>query len=338
MKKRRIMTAMFTAALTLSLPLTAMAGEWKRNDTGWWWLEDDNTYPTSCWQWLDGNQDGIAECYYFDAAGYLMTGTTTPDGYTVNADGAWTEAGNVQTKEEAAEESASMWGSGTITVEAKLFTDNMYVLDEPRTRAYLIVGEDKALLIDTLMEDDHVLDIVRTITDLPVEVLLTHGHPDHIGGMTYFDSCYINENDAYLLPDGLDVTYISDGDTVTCGDFSFEVIEIPGHTYGSVALLDRSHKILITGDSVQEGPVVMFGDGVDMEAYINSMKKLMGYADDVEYIFAGHHAYPSGVEYIQYAYEDAVALVNGELPGTPMQAMGSVKNVYQGEHVSFLAD
>lgn len=230
-----------------------------------------------------------------------------------------------------------MWGSD-ITVEAKKYAENMYVLDEPRTRAYLIVGEDKALLIDTLFEEDNVLAEVRKITDLPIEVVLTHGHPDHIGGIGYFDSCYINEKDAYLLPDGIEAKNIQEGDGITCGDYHFEVIEIPGHTNGSIALLDRSHKILISGDSVQPGPVVMFGDGVDMAAYINSMEKLMDYEDDIEYIFAGHHDYPVGSEYIRYAYEDATALVNGELTGTPMPAMGTTKNVYQGEHVSFLAD
>ena len=51
--------------------------------------------------------------------------------------------------------------------------DNLYALDESRTRAYLVVGEDKAMLIDTLFEEDNVLDVVRQITDLPIEVVIT---------------------------------------------------------------------------------------------------------------------------------------------------------------------
>lgn len=335
MQKRKVMTAAVAAAMTMALSFHAMAGEWKLNDTGWWWQEDDGTYPVSTWQWLDGNRDGISECYYFNEAGYLLTGTTTPDQYQVDANGAWIENGIVQTKQE--EKSSSMWGDN-VTLEVKKFTENMYVLDESRTRAFLIVGNDKALLIDTLFADDNVLAEVQKITDLPIEVVITHGHPDHIGGIEYFTSCYIHEQDAYLLPEGIEAKTISEGDVISCGDYQFEVIEIPGHTYGSIALLDRSHKILISGDSVQPGPIVMFGDGTDIPAYIASMNKLMAYEDDIEFIFAGHHDYPVGSEYIRYAYEDAIALLEGRLSGTSTPAMGTTKNLYQGEHVSFLAD
>ncbi len=65
------------------------------------------------WQWLDENNDGIAECYYFDEGGHKLTGTTTPDGYTVNADGAWVENGAVQTQA-----SSSPAGSGAASSQA----------------------------------------------------------------------------------------------------------------------------------------------------------------------------------------------------------------------------
>lgn len=64
-------------------------------------IYDENGTPDyyrSCWQWIDGNNDGTAECYYFGSDAYLLVSTTTPDGYTVNADGQWTVNGVVQTK------------------------------------------------------------------------------------------------------------------------------------------------------------------------------------------------------------------------------------------------
>lgn len=75
-------------------------GGWRQNAIGWWYATNDDgtAWHANCWQWLDGNHDGIAECYYFDVNGYALTNTVTPDGYTVNADGAWTVNGVVQVK------------------------------------------------------------------------------------------------------------------------------------------------------------------------------------------------------------------------------------------------
>ena len=64
----------------------------------WWYDFGNGDYFKSSWQWIDGNQDGIAECYCFDENGWMYENTTTPDGYTVNENGAWTINNVVQTK------------------------------------------------------------------------------------------------------------------------------------------------------------------------------------------------------------------------------------------------
>lgn len=61
-------------------------------------MNDDGTYATSGWKWIDGNTDGVSECYYFDNNGYLISDTTI-DGYQINSDGAWIVNGVVQTKQ-----------------------------------------------------------------------------------------------------------------------------------------------------------------------------------------------------------------------------------------------
>lgn len=96
--KKKFMTLALTAAMAASMGMTAFAGQWVQNTTGWWWQEDNGSYPVSQWKWLDGNKDGIYECYAFDANGYMYSNTTTPDGYTVNKDGAWTVGSSVQLK------------------------------------------------------------------------------------------------------------------------------------------------------------------------------------------------------------------------------------------------
>lgn len=96
MKKLKI--AMITLALAGLASMSAYAGAWAKNAQGWWYDNGNGTWPASTWQWLDGNKDGISECYYFDANGNMLSNTTTPDGWQVNEGGAWIMNGVVQTK------------------------------------------------------------------------------------------------------------------------------------------------------------------------------------------------------------------------------------------------
>ena len=86
--RKKLITSAMIVAMMMGTATTALAGQWQQNSKGWWWQEDNGTYPKSQWQWIDGNKDGIAECYYFDNSGYMLSNTTTPDGYVVNGDGA----------------------------------------------------------------------------------------------------------------------------------------------------------------------------------------------------------------------------------------------------------
>ena len=78
---------------------TAQA-DWVKGESknAWWFDFGNGDYFKSSWQWIDGNQDGIAECYCFDENGWMYENTITPDGYTVNENGAWTINNVVQTK------------------------------------------------------------------------------------------------------------------------------------------------------------------------------------------------------------------------------------------------
>ncbi len=97
MNKKRI--RIFTTALFMSVSMNQItfAGQWKSDNNGWWYQNDDGSYPTNTWQWIDGNGDGISESYYFNENGYMLA-NSTKDGYTLNADGAWTVNGEVQTQ------------------------------------------------------------------------------------------------------------------------------------------------------------------------------------------------------------------------------------------------
>lgn len=82
--------------LTAAFCSVSYAGAWEQRNGLWYYEHDDGTHPSEEWLWLDENQDGFAECYYFDSNGYMYSSESTPDGYWVNAQGAWTENGEVQ--------------------------------------------------------------------------------------------------------------------------------------------------------------------------------------------------------------------------------------------------
>lgn len=96
------------ALLSVSMALTAHAGAWKQDGHGWWWQDSDKSYPSSTWKWIDSDGDGMAECYYFDENGYLLTGTTAPDGSIVNESGAWTDEGVVRQRASSPSASRNM--------------------------------------------------------------------------------------------------------------------------------------------------------------------------------------------------------------------------------------
>ena len=91
-----------TIAISSIMATTAFAGTWRTgaepNQNRWWYDNDNGTFANNGWQWIDGNNDGTAECYYFDADGWMLADTTTPDGYQVNENGAWIENGTVKTQ------------------------------------------------------------------------------------------------------------------------------------------------------------------------------------------------------------------------------------------------
>ena len=86
MKRFRLL--IITTLMTLSTSLTAFAGSWEEDANGWWYKNDDGSYPRSTWF----TYPTTGKQYYFNENGYLLIDTTTPDGYKVGSDGAYLES------------------------------------------------------------------------------------------------------------------------------------------------------------------------------------------------------------------------------------------------------
>lgn len=94
---RRLKTGILIAAITILMAMPVFAGQWVQDDNGWWYDNGDGMWPSETWKWIDGNGDGIAECYYFNGNGYMLKNTSVM-GYSVDENGAYVIDGIVQTR------------------------------------------------------------------------------------------------------------------------------------------------------------------------------------------------------------------------------------------------
>ena len=129
MKLRKKLIALSALTLSLIMVVPVFADNpvgWQKNETGWWYGTNaaGTTWYHDGWQWIDGNKDGISECYYFAPNGYIVTNGKTPDGYDVNADGQWTINGVVQTIGAAAAQAAGT--TNTNRPSSKEILDYLY--------------------------------------------------------------------------------------------------------------------------------------------------------------------------------------------------------------------
>ena len=97
----RILPGLLCAFMSFVFLLSGTAkADWVKGNSknAWWYDLGNGKYYMSSWQWIDGNHDGIAECYCFDENGWMFENTITPDWFTVNENGAWTVDNIVQAK------------------------------------------------------------------------------------------------------------------------------------------------------------------------------------------------------------------------------------------------
>ena len=144
----------------------------------------------------------------------------------------------------------------------------LHLLDEGHmATGYVVEGDDKVCVIDTMNGFTDIKSYIRKFTDKPIVVVNTHGHPDHIFGNVYFDEAYLHPKDLELAesfvtsPDfaaacekyGLVMPPfkpIREGDVIDLGGKTLEVYELPGHTAGGIVLLLKEDRILFTGDAI----------------------------------------------------------------------------------------
>jgi hydroxyacylglutathione hydrolase len=178
---------------------------------------------------------------------------------------------------------------------------------------YVLVGRDKALVVDTQtlteFEGKKIVDYVKDVTQKPLIVVNTHPHGDHTAANAQFGEVYLSAPGVEEIKAGAargnrPITYtlkaVKEGDVFDLGDRQVEVIAIPAHSAGSIALLDRKAGYLFTGDEIDPGQVVGMNPEKIQQHHANMKKLYDKYYGRVTTIVPAHNGAPVTKRYIKY--------------------------------------
>lgn len=211
--------------------------------------------------------------------------------------------------------------------EVYKITDSIYGIYEmgqfEEVISYLILGEERALLFDTGLGVGDMASLVAGLTDLPVSVLNSHSHYDHIGGNYQFERIYGVASDFTVgnaaghansevkefvgpgwvwkpMPNG--VSYenyhtepfeisdiISDRDTIDLGGRVLSVYLVPGHAPDALVLIDKAARLMWTGDTFYPATLYAHLEGSDVEDYTKSAERLSIISSDVDFLLPSHN-------------------------------------------------
>lgn len=237
----------------------------------------------------------------------------------------------------------------------KLFDHVTAIAGLGRELCYLVEGREKALLIDALCGVGSLKAFVRELTDLPVQVVNTHGHVDHCGANFEYGACFIHPADVSLMYQHADPekrlafaksgaaagplpvepllsdvippcavkTYpIGDGDKFDLGGVELEVIGVPGHSRGTVVLLDREKRLVYSGDACNVNTLLFVEGAVSIEEYRESLIHFKSFQPDFDVMYGGHGLHPVPNSII----DEAIELCDEIMAGTD----DGVEGIYIG--------
>jgi glyoxylase-like metal-dependent hydrolase (beta-lactamase superfamily II) len=251
--------------------------------------------------------------------------------------------------------------------------EGVFAITEPRqyegVNSFLIVGSRRAVLFDSGLGVGRIGQVVSKLTPLPVTVLNSHTHFDHVGGNVGFGDVR-NMNTAYSLassrgevdpalaeyarptlaedhvcgslPAGVTRRdykiptwrisgYVEDGERIDVGGRTLEVVATPGHTPDSMTLLDRAHGLLLTGDTYYSNEIYLWAPGTDLAAYRASIDRLVALRPSLETLLPAHGAPTADPDRLVELQAALRDIVAGTVESTPAPEN---RRVFRFEHFS----
>jgi glyoxylase-like metal-dependent hydrolase (beta-lactamase superfamily II) len=211
---------------------------------------------------------------------------------------------------------------------------------------YLIIGKKAALLFDTGLGMGNIKTVVSKLTGLPLIVINSHTHYDHINGNYLFDSVMIVKTDyslhhstgmshddfipfykaAYMVSDVTTAhipadyfvhpfTYkgfITDGEDIDLGGTTLKIVATTGHAPDAICLLDEKDKLLFSGDTMYKGTIFLHIPGSDFTEYFNAVLKLQSIRSRFNFIMPAHGETELSSSCLQLLYKDVLEIKSGE--------------------------
>jgi glyoxylase-like metal-dependent hydrolase (beta-lactamase superfamily II) len=220
--------------------------------------------------------------------------------------------------------------------------DSTWRIEDGGVRFFLLTGTQKALLIDSGMNVHNAKEIAEGLTELPISLLNTHADRDHIGSNEEFAAFYMHpaEEPVYrrsgkpgtVLP-------VVEGDVLDLGERALRIIHLPGHTPGSIAVLDVKNHVLISGDPIQtNGRIFLFGSHRNLREYIRSLEHLEAYTDQFDELWPSHADIPISPDVIGKLRDGARRVLEGKVPGQPRELFGQEIMLYDLGFTILLCD
>ena len=216
---------------------------------------------------------------------------------------------------------------------SRLICPNTWLIQGDGANSYLVVGDERGVLIDTGFAIENIQRYAQTLTNKPVKMAAnTHGHFDHTGGNGWFPCAYMSPRaleiaktpypslDASKYPIDYLVTIVGDGDQINLGHRALEVIEIPAHAPSSIAFLDKRERILFTGDEVDGHVMLVWMQDEPqptIEQHAKNMEKLLQHTGEFDFICAGHEQVMGDASLVEDHLENDRRIMSG-MEGVPM--------------------
>lgn len=190
-----------------------------------------------------------------------------------------------------------------------------FAIGEPRyyqqNYSYLIIGTKRALMFDSGSGTRDIGKVVKSLTRLPVTVMVSHLHFDHFGGIGAFDHVamidlpqtradvsggrlrpsryeYLGFWDGRSAPSARVTEWLTPGAVIDLGGRSLTVLSTPGHTPSSAALFDAANHRLFIGDYVYPTTLYAFLPGASLSAYRQTARRLLATLPDDTILWTAH--------------------------------------------------